>query len=108
MYNIGDHFLPGWKDVHEPRKKKKPARRANFEGRLSDLSEGGFYIDTINPVPEGSIIAFRFVLVEKDGDSIIEGEGRVAWQRPFQGMGIAFTRLSDDVRDRLKAHFSRA
>lgn len=80
----------------------------HFEGRLSDLSEGGFYIDTINPIPEGSIIAFRFVLVEKDGDSIIEGEGRVAWQRPFQGMGIAFTRLSDDVRDRLKAHFSRA
>lgn len=79
----------------------------HFEGRLSDLSEGGLYIDTINPVPEGSIIAFRFVLAEKDGDSIIEGEGRVAWQRPFQGMGISFTRLSDDVRGRLKVHFSR-
>jgi hypothetical protein len=24
-----------------------------FQGRISDLSQGGFFIDSINPLPEG-------------------------------------------------------
>jgi len=79
----------------------------HFEGRISDLSEGGFYIDTINPVPEGSIITFRFNLPGCRTEGLIAGEGRVAWQRPLQGMGICFTWLSDEDRNQIKGFLSR-
>jgi len=78
-----------------------------FEGRISDLSEGGFFIDTINPVPEGSIITFRFNLPGGGNEGLLAGEGRVAWQHPLQGMGIRFTRLSDEDRVRLESFLSR-
>ncbi len=79
----------------------------NFHGRINDLSHGGMYIDTINPLPEGSSISFRFSLPGDESSSPIAGEGRVAWMAHMQGMGITFTRLSDDDRDRLTAYLSR-
>jgi hypothetical protein len=72
-----------------------------LEGRISDLSMGGFYIDTINPLSAGSLITFRFNLPGGGTEVPIAGEGRVAWQRPFQGMGICFTWLSDEDRNQL-------
>jgi uncharacterized protein (TIGR02266 family) len=79
----------------------------HFHGRISDLSQGGMYIDTINPLPEGSSISFRFSLPGDESESPIAGEGRVVWMAHMQGMGISITRLSDDDRDRLKAYLSR-
>lgn len=79
----------------------------NFHGRINDLSLGGMYIDTINPLSEGSSISFRFNFPGDESSSPIAGEGRVVWMVHMQGMGIRFTRLSDDARDRLKAYLSR-
>jgi hypothetical protein len=78
-----------------------------FQGRISDLSQGGFFIDSINPLPEGSLVSFRFGLPGDKSEVPIAGEGRVAWKRPMQGMGICFTRISDVDLDRLKAYLSR-
>jgi hypothetical protein len=82
-------------------------RGLHFQGRINDLAHGGMYIDTINPLPEGSAIAFQFSLPGDKSESPISGEGRVVWMVHMQGMGISFTRLSDDDRDRLKAYLSR-
>jgi hypothetical protein len=82
-------------------------KRLRFLGRINDLSLGGMYIDTINPLPEGSDISFRFSLPGDESESPISGEGRVVWMAHMQGMGITFTRLSDDDRGRLKAYLSR-
>lgn len=79
-----------------------------FQGRINDLSHGGLYIDTINPLPEGSVISFRFSLPGDASESPISGEGRVVWMVHMQGMGIHFTRLSDDDRGRMKAFLSRS
>jgi PilZ domain len=79
----------------------------HFHGRINDLSSGGMYIDTINPLPEGSSISFQFSLPGDDSGSPISGEGRIVWMVHMQGMGINFTRLSDDDRDRLRAYLSR-
>ena len=79
----------------------------NFHGRINDLSHGGMYIDTINPLPEGSSFSFRFSLPGDESGSLISGEGRVVWMAHMQGMGISFTRMSDDDRDRLKTYLSR-
>jgi hypothetical protein len=78
-----------------------------FQGRINDLSLGGMYIDTINPLPEGSVIGFQFSLPGEGSESPISGEGRVVWMAHMQGMGIGFTRLSDEDQDRLKAFLSR-
>lgn len=79
----------------------------HFQGRITDLSHGGLYVDTINPLPEGSSISFRFNLPGDDSERPISGEGQVVWMAHMQGMGIRFTRLSDDDRDRLRAYLSR-
>lgn len=78
-----------------------------FEGRINDLSPGGMYIDTINPLPEGASIGFQFSLPGDASESPVAGEGRVVWMVHMQGMGIVFTRLPDDDRDRLNAYLSR-
>jgi uncharacterized protein (TIGR02266 family) len=80
----------------------------HYHGRINDLSHGGLYIDTINPLPEGSVISFQFSLPGDESGSPISGEGRVVWMAHMQGMGIEFTRLSDDDRDRLRAYLSRS
>ena len=78
-----------------------------FQGRINDLSHGGMYIDTINPLPEGSTIGFQFGLPGDGPESPIEGQGRVVWMIHMQGMGINFTFLSDEDRARLEAYLSR-
>jgi len=79
----------------------------HFQGRITDLSDGGLYIDTINPLPEGSPISFRFGLPGDESECPISGEGQVVWMAHMQGMGIRFIRMSGDDRDRLKAYLSR-
>ncbi len=78
-----------------------------FHGRISDISLGGLYIDTINPLPEGSTIGLQFRLPNDESGSLVSGEGRVAWNTQMHGMGISFTRLSDEDKDRIKAYLSR-
>lgn len=78
-----------------------------FQGRINDLALGGMYVDTINPLPEGTSIGFQFNLPGDESGKPIAGEGRVVWMVHMQGMGIGFMRLSDEDRDRLKAYLSR-
>ena len=75
-----------------------------FQGRISDLSEGGFFIDSLNPLREGSLISFRFSLPGDKSRIPITGEGQVAWVLPLQGMGIRITRLSAMDQSRLKSY----
>ena len=53
----------------------------HFQGRISDLSEGGFFIDTINPLPEGTVISFRFNFPGDKTEIPVKGEARVVWQQ---------------------------
>ena len=77
-----------------------------YHGRINDLSSGGLYIDTINPLPEGSSVSFQFNLPGDESEHLLSGEGQVVWMAHMQGMGISFARLSDDDRDRLRAYLS--
>jgi len=78
-----------------------------YHGRINDMSQGGLYIDTINPLPEGSDVTFQFGLPGDESGLPISGEGRVVWTIYMQGMGIRFTRLPDKDQERLKAYLSR-
>lgn len=77
-----------------------------FDGRISDLSIGGLFIDTLNPLPVGSIITFRFCITGRGGETAVLGEGVVAWESRFQGMGIRFTWISEEDRNKLAEYLS--
>ncbi len=77
------------------------------QGRISDLSEGGFFIDTLNPLPKGSRITFRFTLPGDKSEVEFKGEAEVVWVRPMQGMGLHFTRLPLTDQERLRAALNR-
>lgn len=74
-----------------------------FVGKFAtNLSRGGMFIASRKPKPVGSQVRFELQLA--DGSAVVTGEGVVRWVRPFDeknprqphGMGIEFTRLSDD------------
>jgi uncharacterized protein (TIGR02266 family) len=75
-------------------------------GRITDLSQGGFFIDTMNTLPEGADIRFRIDLPGDESRTPLSGEALVIWQRPMAGMGVRFIKLSPEDRERLTAFLS--
>ncbi len=76
-------------------------------GRLGDISKGGFFIETYNPLPEGSVLTFRFVLPRGNPDMPVTGQGTVVWERPLRGMGIRFIRLNPNDEARIRAYLAQ-
>src|SRR4030095_4499442 len=58
--------------------------------RITDLSEGGCYLDTVGEVGLGEIVAFRVLL--PDGDWLYV-EGEVRHYKPKLGFGVQFVDL---------------
>jgi hypothetical protein len=69
------------------------------EARITDLSSGGCYVDTIATIPEGE--ALSFTLNTAAGESV-PISGQVAYVMPGFGFGIKFTDLSDESRAALE------
>ncbi len=67
---------------------------AKLSGRSCDLVAEGFYMDTLNPLPQGTQVLVRL----KHGDSRIEAAGHVVYRVPGLGMGIAFSDLRAEQR----------
>jgi hypothetical protein len=68
--------------------------RAKSNGRTSDLSRGGCYVDTISPFPVGTIVKLRLARNKRT----IELEARVVYSQVGMGMGLAFgTILPNDM-----------
>ena len=82
-------------------------RLASMEEFLRDhavnLSAGGMFLRSQEPLPEGSMVYLQFRL--RDGSPLIEGLGRVVHvnppEHPVPGMGIEFVNLDDDSRRRI-------
>ena len=64
------------------------------EARITDLSSGGCYVDTIATIPEGEHISFE--LRTADG-KFLALKGEVAYAMPGFGFGIKFVDLSDEA-----------
>ncbi|MEP7212552.1 MAG: PilZ domain-containing protein [Acidobacteriota bacterium] len=65
------------------------------EARITDLSSGGCYVDTIATIPEGESLSFSVQFA--DGESIAL-TGDVAYVMPGFGFGIKFTDLSAETK----------
>jgi hypothetical protein len=67
--------------------------------RVSNLSEGGCYLDTVGEVMRGEIVGFRVLL--PDGDFLYV-EGEVRHYTPGVGFGVQFVDLNDEQQTNLK------
>ena len=63
-----------------------------LNGRVSDLSRGGCYVDTINPFPVGADVKIRIT----KGNTSFLAQGRVLYAASGMGMGLAFTKIEPE------------
>ncbi len=71
---------------------------AKFEGKMSDISLGGAYIDTISPCPEGTEITLKFRL--PNGHQLML-KGIVKTSFAGMGMGVQFMNISNIDKEAL-------
>ena len=75
-----------------------------------DVSQGGIFIRTKEPLAVGTQMRFEFQL--RDASPLIAGEGTVVWTRENDpsrpaiapGMGVRFDRLAEGSQTRARAH----
>ena len=79
-------------------------RGAKLQARTSDISVTGCYIDTLNPIPEGSRVRLRII----HHDETFEAIGKVVYVSYGLGMGVAFTEVSNEELARLDHWFANA
>jgi len=66
--------------------------------RISDLSLGGCYLDTLGGVTVGEVIGLE---IKMPDDSWLELRGSVAFHHPGLGFSVCFTFLTDEEQYRL-------
>lgn len=75
---------------------------------IQNISEMGIFIRSDDPFPVGTTLHMRFT---PDGQDPIEVSGEVTWVNPYRpfgdnlnpGMGVSFTGLSSELRERIVA-----
>jgi uncharacterized protein (TIGR02266 family) len=75
-----------------------------LRARVVDLSEGGVFVDTLNPLEIGAPVRLSFRLADAPDARPIEGDGTVSWNQPMVGMGIRFTDLREEDRQRIRQY----
>jgi hypothetical protein len=73
-------------------------KSGNYSARVTDLSEGGCYVDTLGEAQIGEVIAFKLQLPNGEWMGF---SGEVAHQSPPLGFGLRFVTLSDEQREKL-------
>jgi hypothetical protein len=76
-------------------------RGTKLNARTADISRTGCYIDTLNPIPQGSEVRLRLT----HGTETFVAVGRVVYVSYGLGMGIAFGRVEDEQLARLDRWF---
>ena len=80
----------------------------NNTARVTDLSEGGCYVDSLNQPNVGEILSLKLQLPNGDW---LELTGEVAHQTPPLGFGLRFVELTDKQLKNLRlliAHLQRS
>ena len=80
-------------------------KSGNYQARITDLSEGGCYVDTMGQAHIGEVLAFKLQL--PDGEWLAL-RGEVAHQTPPLGFGLRFVTLSDEQREKLQSILDHA
>ena len=75
-------------------------KSGNHHARVTDLSEGGCYVDSLGEAVIGEVISFKLQL--PDGEWVAL-KGQVAHQSPPLGFGLRFVDLSNEQREKLRS-----
>lgn len=67
--------------------------------RVTNLSEGGCYLDSVGEVRSGEIVGFRILMPDDDWLYL---EGEVRHLSVGTGFGVRFTELNEDQTEKLK------
>jgi hypothetical protein len=78
-------------------------KSGNYSARVTDLSEGGCYIDTLGEATTGEVLRLKLQL--PDGEWV-DLTGEVAHQNPPLGFGMKFIELSSDQLETLRSIIS--
>ncbi|MBZ5564679.1 MAG: PilZ domain-containing protein [Acidobacteriia bacterium] len=70
-----------------------------FRGRVLTLGGGGLYIEMRRSLPPGSSLKLRFRPAKHL--PVISVEARTRWERPGEGVGVEFTEIDSDDRQRI-------
>ena len=78
-----------------------------FESRAGGIGGGGLFIESQSPLPVGTRLTMEFSFPEKS-EEWMPAKGTIAWICPkadqytfSPGMGVRFTEIAEDVRDRI-------
>ena len=71
-----------------------------YTARVTDLSEGGCYIDTLSQASVGELVNFKLLL---PGGDWLYLRGEVAHRTPPLGFGVRFVDLSEGDLEKLRA-----
>jgi hypothetical protein len=75
--------------------------------RISDVSMGGVFVDTVNALELGSKVKFRLILPPEISETPIVGEGIVTWRQQTVGMGIKFTAMEKSDWSNIKSYIMK-
>ena len=70
-----------------------------YTARVTDLSEGGCYIDTLSEASVGEVVNFKLRLPT---DEWLFLKGEVAHRKPPLGFGVRFVELTDTDLEKLR------
>ena len=72
-------------------------RGAKLSARTSDISRTGCYIDTLNPIPQGSSARLRIT----HNEEVFVAVGQIVYVSPGLGMGVVFITMEAEQLARL-------
>ena len=79
-------------------------KSGNYIARVTDLSEGGCYVDTLGDAHVGEILSFKLQLPTGEW---LELTGEVAHETPPLGFGLRFVYLGDEQLEKLRTLISQ-
>jgi hypothetical protein len=71
---------------------------ARMNSRISDLSLNGCYVDTVNPLPDGTLVHLR-IFTETHS---FEAPATVVYSHAFMGMGMKFREVQPKSEEVLR------
>jgi hypothetical protein len=74
-------------------------KSGNHLARVTDLSDGGCYVDSLGEAQVGEVIAFKLQLPDSNW---LELTGEVAHQAPPLGFGLRFINLTGEQHEKLR------
>jgi c-di-GMP-binding flagellar brake protein YcgR len=92
---VSRNQIIAWLNSHSPEMEKDDPP---VPCKLSDLSLGGCYLETVSPFP----VRTKLVLSMRAGDVELQVEGRVRVMHPEVGLGIEFTKRTPQQRERVQ------